>query len=79
LVLGFGDPNCVPKARSRLSQPLLLQKRATKRFFIKLLKGLRYVPCVIVTDKLTMPRHAIGTQSGTDKPAKRAVRSAAIN
>ncbi len=27
-------------------------KRAAKRFFIKLLKGLRYVPRVIVTDKL---------------------------
>jgi putative transposase len=27
-------------------------KRAAKRFFVKLLKGLRYVPRVIVTDKL---------------------------
>ncbi len=27
-------------------------KRAAKRFFMKLLKGLRYVPRMIVTDKL---------------------------
>ena len=27
-------------------------KRAAKRFFRKLLKGLRYAPCQIVTDKL---------------------------
>ncbi|HJY82271.1 MAG TPA: DDE-type integrase/transposase/recombinase, partial [Candidatus Binatia bacterium] len=27
-------------------------KRAAKKFFRKLLKGLTYVPCVIVTDKL---------------------------
>ena len=29
LVPGFGDPNCVRKARSRLSQPLLLQVAAS--------------------------------------------------
>ncbi len=27
-------------------------KKAANRFFRKLLKGLHYVPCVIITDKL---------------------------
>jgi len=28
-------------------------KKAAKKFFRRLLKGLRYVPCMIVTDKLS--------------------------
>ena len=34
-------------------------KRAAKRFFRKLLKGLRYVPRVVITDKLLSYRPAL--------------------
>ncbi len=35
-------------------------KKAAKRFFRKLLKGLRYVPRVIITDKLKSARRGEG-------------------
>lgn len=35
-------------------------KKAAKKFFRKLLKGLRYVPRVLITDKLELPRGESG-------------------
>jgi putative transposase len=42
----------VKRQAPTVSEPARLSAAAATRFFRKLLKGLRYVPRVIVTDKL---------------------------